>query len=67
MKLSCLLVAVSIVAATVRWANDAEISVMIANDGKIGIAPTMANDVEKQTMKVERMFNIIPGLVPSTR
>ncbi|EHK46174.1 hypothetical protein TRIATDRAFT_308181 [Trichoderma atroviride IMI 206040] len=64
MKLSYLLVATTAVAAAVRWANDDEVAVMNFNRGKVGTALTMANDVEIQTMEVERMFNITPGLVP---
>ncbi|KAM0462246.1 hypothetical protein ACHAO4_001447 [Trichoderma viride] len=64
MKLSYLLVAATVAAAAVRWATDDEVAVMNANRGKVSGALTMANDAEMQTMEVERMFNITPGLVP---
>ncbi|KAM0263429.1 hypothetical protein ACHAQJ_001285 [Trichoderma viride] len=64
MKLSFLLVATTVAAGAVRWANDDELAIMNANHGKVGTALTMPNDVEMQTMEVELMFNITPGLVP---
>ncbi|PTB34963.1 hypothetical protein M441DRAFT_63098 [Trichoderma asperellum CBS 433.97] len=64
MKLLHLLVTATISAAAVRWANDDELAVMNANRGKVGTALAMPNAVEMQTMEVERMFNITPGLVP---
>ncbi|KID83718.1 hypothetical protein MGU_08999 [Metarhizium guizhouense ARSEF 977] len=64
MKLSLLLVATTVAAAAVRWANDDELAVMNANRGKVGTALAMPSAVEMQDMEVERMFNITPGLVP---
>lgn len=64
MKLSFFLVAASVAATTVRWANDDELAIMDANRGKVGTALPMPNAVEMQTMEVERMFNITPGHVP---
>lgn len=64
MKLSCLLVATTVAAAAVRWANNDEVAIMNANRGKAGTALAVTNAVEMQTMEVERMFNITPGLVP---
>lgn len=64
MRLSFLLVATTVAAAAVRWANDDELAVMNANRGKTGTALAMPSAVEMQAMEVERMFNITPGLVP---
>ncbi|KAM0470094.1 hypothetical protein ACHAPX_010119 [Trichoderma viride] len=64
MKLSCVLAATTVAAAAVRWANDDKVALMNTNRGKVGTDLTITNDVKMQTMEVERMFNIAPGLVP---
>jgi hypothetical protein len=64
MKLSPLVLATTVAAASVRWANDDELAVLNANRGRVGTAPAMPNAVEMHTMEVERMFNITTGLVP---
>ncbi|KAG8411221.1 hypothetical protein J3459_015889 [Metarhizium acridum] len=64
MKLASLLVAATVAAAAVRWANDDELAVMNANRGRVGTALAMPTAAEMQTMEVERMFNMTPGLVP---
>ncbi|KAK1243054.1 hypothetical protein MKX08_005866 [Trichoderma sp. CBMAI-0020] len=56
--------AINAAAAVVRWANNDEVALMNANGGKVGTDLTTANDTKMQTMEVERMFNITPGLVP---
>lgn len=63
MKPSTLFIGLTAAAASVRWADDAEVAILNANLGETEthIAPSVG---DMQPMEVERMFNITPGLIP---